>query len=81
MDSLTLLGICALTAMVIFYALEDRGPEWVLAFAAACAFASFYGFLQGTWPLGVPAAIWGGVALRRWRRRTRKTLPSPFVDA
>jgi hypothetical protein len=66
MDPLTLFGLCAVGAMLIFYALEDRSPWFVLAFAAACALASAYGFLQGAWPFGVVELIWSGVAVRRW---------------
>jgi len=58
--------------MLVFYALEDRSAWWVLAFAGACALASVYGFLQGAWPFGVVEAIWAGVALLRWYRRTAK---------
>ena len=52
--------------MLVFYALEDRNPGYILAFAAACALASVYGFLQGAWPFGVVEAIWAAVALKRW---------------
>ncbi len=69
MDGLTLFGLVAVTAMLLFYALEDRDPLYVLAFAAACALASVYGFLQWAWPFGVVEAIWSLVALRRWRAR------------
>ncbi|MSO71813.1 MAG: hypothetical protein EXQ88_07395 [Alphaproteobacteria bacterium] len=55
--------------MLLFYALEDRGALWVLAFAGACALASVYGFLQGAWPFGLVEAIWALVALRRWQQR------------
>jgi len=71
MDSLTIFGLLAVTAMLLFYALEERSPWYVLAFAAACLLASAYGFLQGAWPFGVIEAIWAGVAARRWRARTR----------
>jgi hypothetical protein len=54
--------------MLIFYALEDRSPWHILAFAAACALGSLYGFLQGAWPFGVIEAIWAGVAVYRWRQ-------------
>ena len=37
MDALTLFGLLAVTAMLIFYALEDRSQWYILAFAAACA--------------------------------------------
>ncbi len=69
MDGLTVFGLIAVTAMLVFYALEDRSPWFVLAFAAACALASLYGFLQGAWPFGVVEAVWAVVAHRRWRAR------------
>ena len=47
MDALTLFGLVSVTAMLIFYTLEDRSPWYVLAFAVACALGSLYGFLQG----------------------------------
>jgi hypothetical protein len=65
MDVLTLFGLVAVTAMLIFYALEDRSPWFILAFAAACVMASAYGFLQGAWPFGIIEALWAGVATRR----------------
>jgi hypothetical protein len=46
MDSLTLFGLFAVTAMLLFYAFEDRSPWFILAFAVACGTASIYGFLQ-----------------------------------
>lgn len=69
LDGLTLFGLLAVSAMLLFYALEDRSPWYVLAFAGACALASIYGFLQGAWPFGVVEAIWSGVAVHRWRKR------------
>jgi hypothetical protein len=63
---LTAFGLCAVTAMLIFYALEKRSSWFILAFAVACALGSVYGFLQGAWPFGVVEAIWSVVALRRW---------------
>ena len=71
MDVLTLFGLFAVTAMLVFYALEDRSPLFILAFAAACGLASLYGFLQGAWPFGVVEAIWAEVAVWRWRTRTQ----------
>jgi hypothetical protein len=68
-DSLTLFGLVAVTAMLLCYALEERGPWFVLAFAGACALASAYGFLQGAWPFGLVEAVWALVAARRWWRR------------
>jgi hypothetical protein len=69
MDALTVFGALAVSAMMLFYALEERAPAFVLAFAGACLAASAYGFLQGAWPFGVVELVWSGVALRRWRRR------------
>jgi hypothetical protein len=65
MDALTLYGLVAVSLMLLFYALEDRSRAFILAFAAACAMASVYGFLQGPWPFGVVEAVWSLVALRR----------------
>ena len=69
MDHLTLFGLLAVTAMLIFYALEDHSPWFILAFAGACVLASIYGFLQGAWPFGIIEAIWAAVAVYRWRNR------------
>jgi len=69
MDRLTLFGLFAVTAMLIFYALEPRSRWFVLGFAVACALGSAYGFLQGAWPFGLVEAVWALVALRRWWKR------------
>ena len=71
MDALTLFGVLAVTAMLVFYALEDQSHWYILAFAGACALGSAYGFLQGAWPFGVVEAIWAGVAILRWRTRMK----------
>jgi hypothetical protein len=71
MDGLTLFGLFAVSAMLLFYALEDRNHWFVIAFAAACALGSVYGFLQGAWPFGLVEAVWAVVALRRWIARRR----------
>ena len=51
--------------MLVFYALEDRSPWFILALAGACLLASVYGFLQGAWPF--IEVIWAAVAVWRWR--------------
>ncbi len=71
MDSLALFGLAAVTAMLIFYAVEDRSPWFSLAFAGACALGSIYGFLQGAWPFGLVEGVWALVAVRKWRTRRR----------
>jgi len=65
---LTAFGLFAVTAMVVFYALEHRSRWYTFAFALACLLASVYGFLAGAWPFGVVEIIWAVVALWRWRR-------------
>ena len=70
MDWLTAFGLSAVTAMLVFYALEDRNPAYILAFAGACGLASIYGFMLGAWPFGVVEAIWALIAVQRWRKRT-----------
>jgi hypothetical protein len=69
-DPLSLFGLLAVSAMLACYALEDRSPRYVLGFAAACALASAYGFLQGAWPFGIVQVVWSVVALRRWQVRS-----------
>jgi len=78
MNPLTLFGVLAVSAMLVFYALEERSRSFVLMFAAACAASSVYGFLQGAWPFGVVEAIWTGVAVRRWQQRS---VPPPNPES
>ena len=65
MNSLTLFGLFAVTAMLVCYALENRSRWFILGFAVACALGSAYGFLQGAWPFGLVETVWSIVALRR----------------
>ncbi len=69
MDRLTLFGLCAVSLMLICYALEERSRWWTLGFAGACLMGSAYGFLQGAWPFGLVEAVWAGVAAWRWIKR------------
>jgi hypothetical protein len=71
MNVLTAFGLFAVAAMLVAYALEDRNPWFILAFAGACALGSIYGFLQGAWPFGLLEALWALVALRRYWLRAR----------
>ncbi len=66
MSALTLFGLVAVTAMLVFYALESRSHWFVLCFAGACVMGSTYGFLQGAWPFGAVEAVWSMVAVNRW---------------
>ena len=73
MSYLSLFGLLAVTLMMVCYALEDRGPGFILGFALGCVLGSIYGFLQGAWPFGLVEAVWSVVAARRWHRATRMT--------
>ena len=64
---LTAYGACAVTFMMLMYALESRGRRYVLAFSCGCVLSSAYGFLSGAWPFGVVELIWAGVAVRRYQ--------------
>jgi hypothetical protein len=63
---ITAFGVAALTFMMVMYALERRGRQFILAFALGCALSSAYGFLSGAWPFGVIEAIWSVIAVRRF---------------
>ena len=76
MNGLTIFGLIAVTAMLVFYAIESRSPLCILGFAAACLMGSLYGFLQGAWPFGLVEAIWSLVALRRWWLAPRASRPT-----
>jgi hypothetical protein len=71
MNPLTAFGLFAVGLMLLFYAIEERSPRYVLGFAVACMMGSAYGFLQGAWPFGLVEAIWSLVALRRWWAKAR----------
>ncbi|MEO7143359.1 MAG: hypothetical protein ABI165_07630 [Bryobacteraceae bacterium] len=66
MSALSIFGLFAVSAMLIFYALESRSSWYVLAFAGSCVLGSAYGFLQGAWPFGLVEGVWSIVAVRRW---------------
>jgi hypothetical protein len=69
MNAVTLFGVLAVSFMMVMYALEQRRPIFILAFALGCVLSSAYGFLSGAWPFGVVELIWSGVALRRYLTR------------
>jgi hypothetical protein len=69
----TVYGVCAVSFMMVMYALERRHRGFVLAFAVGCLLSSAYGFLSGAWPFGAVEVIWAGIALRRWRRAEPRT--------
>jgi hypothetical protein len=78
---LTLFGACAVTFMMLMYALERRGRRFVLAFAAGCLLSSSYGFLAGTWPFGIVEVIWAAVAFKRYLDLRQPPMENPEVRA
>ena len=74
-DALTGFGLASVGAMLLFYALEERSPWFVLTFAIACWTSALYAWLAGAWPFTVVELIWGLIALGRFRRRI-----SPIID-
>jgi hypothetical protein len=64
--SITLYGVVAVSFMMVMYALESKGRQFVLGFAFGCVLSSIYGFLSGAWPFGVVEGLWTLIALRRW---------------
>ena len=79
MTMLTLFGLCAVSAAVFFYAMENFSHWFVLALAVANALAGVYAFIQGAWPYGLVEIVWTLVGLWRWgpKRRLRlKTMRS-----
>ena len=67
---LTILGTLAVSAMLLTYALEERSPRFILAFAVASAWVSAYSLAIEAWPIAALEAAWAVVAVRRWRRVT-----------
>ncbi|MDH3690012.1 MAG: hypothetical protein OEU36_11100 [Gammaproteobacteria bacterium] len=66
--TIEIFGICAVSAMVLTYSLEERSPLFVLGFAVACAAASLYAVLIQSWPFAVVEGVWSVIAVRRWIR-------------
>ena len=64
--TLTIFGVVVLTFMMLMYALERKGPGFILAFALGCGLSSAYGFLSGAWPFGCVEAIWTVIAVHRY---------------
>ena len=64
-------GVIVATFMAAMYALESRGPQFILAFAFAfacgCLLSSAYAFL-GVRPLDAVEVIWAAVAVQRYCR-------------
>ena len=68
---ITVYGVCALSFMMLMYALEQRGVAFVGLFALGCLLSSAYGFASGAWPFGIVEAAWAVIAFRRFRLAQR----------
>ena len=55
-----------MTFMMVMYAFERRGRNYVLGFALGCVLSTVYGFLSGAWPFGVVELVWAEIAFRRF---------------
>lgn len=71
MNGVTLLGLTAVIAVLVFYTFENRSPFFILAFAAACWMGSACAFLLWPWPFGLAGVIWGFIAVRQWWLETK----------
>ena len=60
-------GLFAVTLMVTCYALEERGPTYVVLFALGCLLSAIYALLLGSYPFVIAETVWAGVAMRRFR--------------
>ena len=65
------IGIIAISIMVISYALEDRHPHFIAAFAFGCGLAAVYALLISSYPFLVAESIWSLIAFARWRKMTQ----------
>ena len=65
------LGTAAVTAMMLCYAFEERGPALSFGFSLSCLAAAGYALVLGSWPFVAVESVWAGVALRRGLRRLR----------
>ena len=68
-NQLDLLGLICVAITLLAYALEERGPVWVLVFAGGSFSSGIYALLQGAWPFAIAEAVWTVIALQRWRRQ------------
>lgn len=50
MNSLTIFGLFAVSALLVSYALESRSRYFILAFTGSCVLASAYGLLREALP-------------------------------
>ncbi len=74
------LGAFAVSAMVLFYALEKAHSLFVLLFAGACALSALYAYFLGSYPFLVAETIWAAIALKRWLDLRRAAAGAETAD-
>jgi len=62
-------GLICVAITLLAYALEERGPVWLLIFAVGSFSSGIYALLQGAWPFAIAEAVWTVIALQRWRHQ------------
>ncbi len=72
-----LLGIIAVTIMVLSYALEKRSDLFIGLFAIGCALAAIYAYLLDSYPFLFAESIWSVIALKRWETENKKKRKKP----
>jgi len=68
MAAIELLGIVAISIMVVSYALERRGRIYIAIFALGCALAAIYAFYIHSYPFLIAEGLWSVIAIQRWRQ-------------
>ena len=76
MELVEVFGSVAVSAMALFYALEERSAWFILLFAGACLASAGYAAAIRSWPFAIVELLWAGVALRRWIRARQ---PRPLI--
>jgi hypothetical protein len=66
MAAIELLGLVAISIMVVSYALEQRGRIYIAIFALGCAMAALYAFYIHSYPFLIAEGLWSIIAIRRW---------------
>ena len=67
-----LLGLVAISIMVISYALERYSSFFIATFALGCVLAAVYAYHLGSYPFLIAESIWAAIAFARWRSAVRE---------
>ena len=78
-ETLMFIGATSVSVMLLAWLHEKESRHWALVRATACLVAAAYGFLQGSWPLGIAAIAWAMSAVVKWRTAGRRK-PAPRFE-